>query len=108
MLRVAPINDAGELILDEFRRLLGPRTKIVAVPHVSNALGTINPLQRMVELAHRYNATVLVDGARAAPHLAIDVRSLDCDFYVFSAHKVYGPTGIGVLYGKSALLEAMP
>ena len=108
MLRVAPINDAGELILDEFARLLGPRTKIVAVPHVSNALGTINPLRQMVELAHRHNAVVVVDGAQAVPHLAVDVRALDCDFYVFSGHKLYGPTGIGVLYGKSALLNAMP
>ncbi len=108
MLRVAPINDAGELILDEFVRLLGPRTKIVAVPHVSNALGTINPLRQMVELAHRHNAVVVVDGAQAVPHLAVDVRALDCDFYVFSGHKLYGPTGIGVLYGKSALLNAMP
>ena len=108
MLRVAPINDAGELILDEFARLLGPRTKIVAVPHVSNALGTINPLRQMVELAHRHNAVVVVDGAQAVPHLAVDVRELDCDFYVFSGHKLYGPTGIGVLYGKSALLNAMP
>ena len=108
MLRVAPINDAGELILDEFARLLGPRTKIVAVPHVSNALGTINPLRQMVELAHRHNAVVVVDGAQAVPHLAVDVRALDSDFYVFSGHKLYGPTGIGVLYGKSALLNAMP
>ena len=108
MLRVAPINDAGELILDEFARLLGPRTKIVAVPHVSNALGTINPLRQMVELAHRHNAVVVVDGAQAVPHLAVDVCALDCDFYVFSGHKLYGPTGIGVLYGKSALLNAMP
>jgi cysteine desulfurase / selenocysteine lyase len=107
-LRVAPINDAGELILDEFTHLLGPRTKIVAVPHVSNALGTINPLHRMVELAHGHNAAVVVDGAQAVPHLPVNVRGLDCDFYVFSGHKVYGPTGIGVLYGKATLLDAMP
>lgn len=107
-LRVAPIDDTGELILDEFARLLGPRTKIVAIPHVSNALGTINPVREIVELAHRQHAAVLVDGAQAAPHLAVDVRALDCDFYVLSSHKVYGPTGIGVLYGKSALLDAMP
>ncbi len=107
-LRVAPINDAGELILDEFTHLLGPRTKIVAVPHVSNALGTINPLHRMVELAHGHNAALVVDGAQAVPHLPVNVRGLDCDFYVFSGHKVYGPTGIGVLYGKAALLDAMP
>jgi cysteine desulfurase/selenocysteine lyase len=107
-LRVAPINDRGELLLDEFEKLLGPRTKIVAVTHVSNALGTVNPIQRIVEMAHAWNAPVLVDGAQAAQHFPIDVRALDCDFYVFSGHKVYGPTGIGVLYGKSALLEAMP
>jgi cysteine desulfurase / selenocysteine lyase len=108
ILRVAPMNDAGELVLDEFARLLGTRTKIVAVPHVSNALGTVNPLRQMVELAHRHNAVVVVDGAQAVPHLAVDVRALDCDFYVFSGHKLYGPTGIGVLYGKSGLLNAMP
>src|SRR5213594_4454168 len=107
-LRVVPINDAGEVILDEFERLLGTRTKIVAVPHVSNALGTVNPLRQMVELAHRHNAVVVVDGAQAVPHLTVGVRALDCDFYVFSGHKLYGPTGIGVLYGKSALLNAMP
>jgi cysteine desulfurase/selenocysteine lyase len=102
------MNDAGELILDEFERLLGMRTKIVAVPHVSNALGTVNPLRQLVELAHRHNTVVVVDGAQAVPHLAVDVRALDCDFYVFSGHKLYGPTGIGVLYGKSALLNVMP
>jgi cysteine desulfurase / selenocysteine lyase len=107
-LRVAPMNDAGELLLDEFEQLIGSRTKIVAVPHVSNALGTINPLRKMVELAHAHNAVVVVDGAQAAPHLTIDVQALDCDFYTFSSHKVYGPTGIGALYGKAALLEAMP
>jgi len=107
-LRVAPISDSGELLLEEFERLLGPRTKIVAVTHVSNALGTINPVQRVIEMAHRGNIPVLVDGAQAVPHLKVDVQALDCDFYVFSGHKVYGPTGIGVLYGKSALLDAMP
>jgi cysteine desulfurase / selenocysteine lyase len=107
-LRVAPINDRGELILEKFSRLLGSRTKIVAVAHVSNALGTINPLHRMIELAHAHRAVVVVDGAQAVPHLAVNVQALDCDFYVFSGHKVYGPTGIGVLYGKAALLEAMP
>jgi cysteine desulfurase/selenocysteine lyase len=107
-LRVAPINDRGELLLDEFARLLGPRTKLAAFTHVSNALGTINPVQRMIELAHAENIPVLIDGAQAAPHIAVDVQTLDCDFYTFSGHKVYGPTGIGVLYGKSALLEAMP
>jgi cysteine desulfurase / selenocysteine lyase len=107
-LRVAPINDRGELILDEFAKLLGPRTKLAAVTHVSNALGTINPLRKMIELAHAHNVPVLVDGAQAVPHMKVDVQALDCDFYTFSGHKVYGPTGIGVLYGKSALLEAMP
>ena len=92
-LRVAPINDSGELLLDEFAKLLGPRTKLVAVTHVSNALGTINPLKRMIELAHRQNVPVLVDGAQAVPHLKVDVQALDCDFYAFSGHKVYGPTG---------------
>ena len=87
---------------------MGTRTKIVAVTHVSNALGTINPVQRIIEMAHRGNIPVLVDGAQAVPHLKVDVQALDCDFYVFSGHKVYGPTGIGVLYGKSALLNAMP
>jgi cysteine desulfurase / selenocysteine lyase len=107
-LRVAPINDKGELLFEEFSRLLNPRTKIVAVAHVSNALGTINPVREIIELAHRQNAIVVVDGAQAAPHLPVDVQALDCDFYAFSGHKVYGPTGIGVLYGKTALLEAMP
>jgi cysteine desulfurase/selenocysteine lyase len=107
-LRVAPISDAGELLLDEFAKLLGPRTKLAAVTHVSNALGTINPLKRMVELAHSHNVPVLVDGAQAVPHMKVDVQALDCDFYTFSGHKVYGPTGIGVLWGKSALLDAMP
>jgi cysteine desulfurase/selenocysteine lyase len=107
-LRVAPIDDRGELLLEEFAGLLGERTKIVAVTHVSNALGSVTPLRKMVELAHARNIPVLVDGAQAVPHLKVDVQALDCDFYVFSGHKVYGPTGIGVLYGKSALLEAMP
>ncbi|MGA8366259.1 MAG: SufS family cysteine desulfurase [Candidatus Acidiferrales bacterium] len=107
-LRVAPINDRGELVLEEFERLLEPRTKLVAVTHISNALGTINPVRRMIEMAHARNIPVLVDGAQAAPHLKVDVQALDCDFYAFSGHKVYGPTGIGVLYGRSALLEAMP
>ena len=107
-LRVAPITDSGELLLEEFENLLGPLTKIVAVTHVSNALGTINPVRRVIEMAHRENIPVLVDGAQAVPHLKVDVQALGCDFYVFSGHKVYGPTGIGVLYGKSALLDAMP
>ena len=107
-LRVAPINDEGELVLDEFAKLLGPKTKLAAVTHVSNALGTINPLKRMIELAHAQGVPVLVDGAQAVPHLKVDVQALDCDFYTFSGHKVYGPTGIGVLWGKTALLESMP
>ena len=107
-LRVAPIDDDGQLMLDEFERLIGPRTKLVAVNHISNALGTINPVKRIVEIAHRHGAAVLVDGAQAAPHMPVDVRELDCDFYVFSGHKLYGPTGIGVVYGKRELLEAMP
>jgi cysteine desulfurase / selenocysteine lyase len=107
-LRVAPINDRGELILEEFERLLGPRTRFVSVTHVSNALGSINPVHRIVEMAHARGVPVLVDGAQAAPHARLDMQGLDCDFYVFSGHKVYGPTGIGVLYGKAAHLEAMP
>ncbi|HUJ47047.1 MAG TPA: cysteine desulfurase [Rhizomicrobium sp.] len=107
-LRVAPINDNGELLLDEFAKLLGPKTKLAAVTHVSNALGTITPLKRMIELAHAQGVPVLVDGAQAVPHLKVDVQALDCDFYTFSGHKVYGPTGIGVLWGKTELLESMP
>jgi cysteine desulfurase/selenocysteine lyase len=107
-LRVAPMDDNGELRLDEFEKLIGPRTKIVAVTHVSNALGTVNPVREMIERSHRRGVPVLVDGAQAVPHFAVDVQALDCDFYAFSGHKVYGPTGIGVLYGKRALLEAMP
>ncbi len=107
-LRVVPINDAGELRLDEYERLLTPRTKLVAVAHVSNALGTINPVAAMIALAHRRGIAVLVDGAQAVPHLHVDVQALDCDFYAFSGHKIYGPTGIGVLYGKARRLELMP
>jgi cysteine desulfurase / selenocysteine lyase len=105
---VAPINDNGELLLDEFEARLGPRTKVVAVTHVSNALGTVNPIGEIVELAHRRNIPVLVDGAQAIPHFNVNVQALDCDFYAFSGHKRYGPTGIGVLYGKASLLEQMP
>ena len=105
---VGPIDDRGELRLDEFEKLIGPRTRMVAVTHVSNALGTVNPLREMIERSHRRGVPVLVDGAQAVPHFAVDVQALDCDFYAFSGHKVYGPTGIGVLYGKRALLEAMP
>jgi cysteine desulfurase / selenocysteine lyase len=107
-LRVVPINDRGELILDEYAKLLGPKTKLVCVTQVSNALGTINPVRKIVDMAHSHGIPVLVDGAQAVPHLKVDVQALDCDFYSFSGHKVYGPTGIGVLYGKKTLLEAMP
>ena len=107
-LRVAPINDEGELLLDKFEALLNARTKLVAIAHISNALGTVNPIAKIVEIAHSKGIPVLVDGAQAAPHLPVDVRALDCDFYAFSGHKIYGPTGIGILYGKRALLEAMP
>ncbi len=107
-LRVIPMSDRGELLLEEYEALLGPRTKIVALVHVSNSLGTINPVQEMTAMAHRCGAVVLLDGAQAAPHMAVDVRALDCDFYAISGHKMFGPTGIGVLYGQSALLEAMP
>jgi len=107
-LRVAPITDEGELIFEEYEKLLGPRTRLVAMTHVSNVLGTINPVKRIAAAAHRHNIPVLIDGAQAAPHMKLDVRDLDCDFYAFSSHKVFGPTGIGVLYGKAALLEAMP
>lgn len=107
-LRVAPINAAGEIVLEEFERLLSPRTKIVSVSHVSNALGTINPVRSIVRLAHAKNIPVLVDGAQAAPRMPLDVQDLDCDFYAFSGHKTYGPTGVGVLYGKARHLEAMP
>jgi cysteine desulfurase/selenocysteine lyase len=108
VLRVAPINDRGELVLEEFEKLLNPRTRFVSVVHVSNVLGTINPVAEIVRLAHRWNVPVLLDGAQAAAHLKVDVRALDCDFYAFSGHKLYGPTGIGVLYGKAALLAALP
>ena len=107
-LRVAPINDSGELIWDEFEKLIGPRTKMVAVTHVSNALGTVNPCANRSSMAHGASVPVLVDGAQSVPHFEVDVQALDCDFFVFSGHKIYGPTGIGVLYGKPALLDAMP
>ena len=107
-LRIVPIDDRGELIVDEFERLLGGRTKLVALSHISNSLGTVNPVRELIAMAHRRGIPVVVDGAQAAPHLAVDVVDLDCDFYAFSSHKVYGPTGVGVLYGRAALLEAMP
>jgi cysteine desulfurase/selenocysteine lyase len=108
VLRVAPINDRGELILEEFEKLLNARTRMVAVAHVSNALGTINPVRQIVEMAHAMNVPVLVDGAQATPHMKVDVQELGCDFYALSGHKVFGPTGIGALYGRAELLEAMP
>ncbi|MGO8671582.1 MAG: SufS family cysteine desulfurase [Capsulimonadaceae bacterium] len=108
VLRVVPITDDGVLDMDVYESMLGPRTKFVAVVHLSNSLGTVNPIRRIIESAHRLGIPVLVDGAQSAPHLAVDVRALDCDFFVLSGHKMYGPTGIGVLYGKAALLEAMP
>ncbi len=108
ILRVIPITDAGELVWDEFEKLLNPKTKLVSVVHASNALGTINPVKRMIDAAHAVGAKVLLDGAQSTSHLDVNVHELDCDFLVFSAHKLYGPTGLGVLYGKRELLEAMP
>jgi cysteine desulfurase/selenocysteine lyase len=108
VLRVIPINDRGEVEFDQFEKLLNHRTRLVAVCHVSNALGTINPVREVVNTAHRWNVPVLIDGAQAVPHMKVDVGDLDCDFYVFSGHKVFGPTGIGVLYGREQLLEDMP
>ena len=107
-LKVAPIDRRGELVFDEYQKLLSPRTKLVAVAHVSNALGTVLPVKRIIDAAHAQGAVVLVDGAQAVQHSAVDVRALGCDFYTFSSHKIYGPTGIGVLYGRQELLEAMP
>jgi cysteine desulfurase/selenocysteine lyase len=107
-LRVVPVNDAGELLLEEYYNLLGPRTRFVSVVFLSNALGTINPIREIIDAAHRQGVEVLLDGAQAAQHLRIDVRSLDCDFFVFSGHKTYGPTGIGILYGRESLLDRMP
>ncbi|HEY4575320.1 MAG TPA: cysteine desulfurase [Thermoanaerobaculia bacterium] len=108
LLRVAPIDDQGEVRLDEFERLLSPRTRIAAFAHVSNALGTVDPVREMAAMAHRAGAVVLVDGAQAVPHMTVDVRDLGCDFYAFSGHKVYGPSGIGALWGRAELLDAMP
>ena len=107
-LKVIPINDAGELDMDEYKNLLNERTRIVAIVHISNALGTINPIAEITEQAHAAGAVVVIDGAQAAPHTKLDMAALDCDFYTFSGHKLFGPTGIGVLYGKQALLEDMP
>ena len=108
ILRIAPINQRGELLLDEFEKLLNPRTKLVSVLHVSNALGTINPVAEITQMAHRHGAPVFIDGAQAVAHMKVDVQALDCDFYALSGHKMFGPTGIGVLYGKAALLNKMP
>ena len=107
-LRVAPVNDAGELVVDELEGMLNPRVRLVAVNHGSNALGTINPIKRIAAAAHAHGALIVVDGAQGVPHLRVDVQDLDCDFYAFSGHKVYGPTGVGVLWGRQSLLEAMP
>jgi len=107
-LRVIPVDDRGDLVMEEYARLLGPRTKLVAITQVSNALGTVTPIKDIIGLAHQQDIPVLVDGAQAVPHQAVDVRDLDCDFYVFSGHTAYGPTGIGVLYGKERWLEQMP
>lgn len=108
VLKVIPISDQGELLMEEYAKMLGPKTKLVSVVHVSNSLGTVNPVKRIIDLAHKAGAVVLIDGAQSSVHLDIDVRDMDCDFFAFSSHKVYGPTGIGVLYGKKELLEAMP
>jgi cysteine desulfurase/selenocysteine lyase len=106
-IRVVPVNDAGELIVEEYEKLFNERTKFVGVMHVSNALGTVNPIKHMIDFAHARGVPVLVDGAQAAPHVPVDVQALDCDFYAFSGHKLCGPTGIGILYGKAAVLERM-
>ena len=107
-LKVIPINDCGELLIDEYEKLFTPKTKIVSVTHVSNVLGTINPIKQIIEIAHAHGVPVLIDGAQSIPHLKVDVQALDADFYVFSGHKVYGPTGIGVLYGKESWLDRLP
>lgn len=107
-LHYIPINDAGELIIEEYEKLLNEKTSLVAVGHISNALGTINPIKNIIDKAHTVGAKVLIDGAQAVPHTKVDVQKLDCDFYVFSGHKLFGPTGIGVLYGKESILDSMP
>ena len=108
VLKVIPMNDRGELLIDEYEKLFSPRTKLVSVAHVSNVLGTINPVKQIAAIAHAHNVPVLIDGAQGIPHMKVDVQDIDADFYVFSAHKIYGPTGIGVLYGKEDLLDKMP
>jgi cysteine desulfurase/selenocysteine lyase len=108
VLKIIPVNDAGELLMDAYQKLLGPKTKLVSVVHASNVLGTVNPVKQMIELAHAAGAVVLVDGAQSAVHMEIDVQEMDCDFFAFSAHKIYGPTGVGILYGRKEILESMP
>ncbi|WP_072529697.1 aminotransferase class V-fold PLP-dependent enzyme [Bacteroides ilei] len=108
VLKVIPMNDRGELLIDEYEKLFSPRTRIVAVAHVSNVLGTVNPVKKLVEIAHAHNVPILIDGAQSIPHMKVDVQELDADFYVFSGHKVYGPTGVGVLYGKEVWLDKLP
>ena len=108
VVKVIPINERGELLLDEYERLFTPRTRIVSICHVSNVLGTVNPVEQMVSIAHAHNVPVMVDGAQSAPHIPVDVQQIDCDFFAFSGHKMYGPTGIGVLYGKASWLDRMP
>jgi cysteine desulfurase/selenocysteine lyase len=107
-LKIFPINDKGELLLDEYEKLITPKTKLVSIVHASNSLGTINPVKEIIEIAHQHNIIVLVDGAQSSVHLNIDAQDMDCDFFVLSSHKIYGPTGVGVLYGKKELLEEMP
>ena len=107
-LKVIPMSDEGELLLEEYKKMFTPKTRLVCVAQVSNVLGTINPVKEMARIAHEHGSAILVDGAQSIPHMAVDVRDMDCDFFVFSGHKVYGPTGIGVLYGKESLLEKMP
>lgn len=108
ILKIIPVNDLGELRLEEYAKLLTPKTKIVSIGHISNALGTLHPVKKVIEMAHAVGAKVMIDGAQGAAHLKVDVQELDCDFYAFSGHKIYGPTGIGILYGKKELLEALP
>lgn len=108
VLKIIPINDKGELLMDVYKKLLSPKTKLVSIVHVSNSLGTVNPVEEIIQAAHEIGALVLVDGAQSSVHLDIDVQEMDCDFFAFSGHKVYGPTGVGVLYGKKKILEEMP
>jgi cysteine desulfurase/selenocysteine lyase len=108
ILKIIPINDAGELLMDEYEKMLGAKTRLVSIVHVSNALGTVNPVKKITALAHAAGALVMIDGAQSAVHLDIDVQDIDCDFFAFSAHKLYGPTGVGVLYGRKEILESMP